>query len=117
MVRRTRHGPYARKDSYKIPKPRKALRPAFFLLLNCRFQIIVMPKTARAKSTKEDQPFCNVSSVIRLAHNLIRTGKRHIEMVRYFWIPAFARRGYPKRLWWRALGEDEDDNYAGCYEG
>ena len=48
---------------------------------------------------------------------LIRTGKRHVEMVRDFWIPAFARRGYPKRLWWRALGEDEDDDYAGCYEG
>lgn len=76
-----------------------------------------MPKTARAKSTKADQPFCNVSSVNRLAKNLIRTGKGHVEVVRYLWIPAFARRGYPKRLGWRALGEDEDDDYAGGYEG
>ena len=73
-----------------------------------------MPKTARAKSTKADQPFCNVSSVTKMARNLIRTGKRHVEMVCYFGIPAFVRRGYPKRLRWRALGEDEYDHYAGC---
>ena len=75
------------------------------------------PKTARAKSTNADQPLGNVSLVTKTVQDLIRTGKRYVEMVGYLWIPACARRGYPKRLWWRALGEDENDNYAGCYEG
>ena len=52
---------YAREVSYKNPKPRSALRPAFFLLFNCRFQIIVIPNMARAKSTNTNQPLCNVS--------------------------------------------------------
>ena len=75
------------------------------------------PKTARAKSTNADQPLCNISPGTKAVRDLIRTGKRHVEMIGYIWIPACARRGDPERLWWRALGEDENNNYAGCYEG
>ena len=91
---------HARALAYKNPKLNRAPSPDFFFLFICRFQIMVIPKIARAKSTKAYQPRCSFSKPSRTAKSVLYTCKCHVKVVRLFHVPALACRRYPKRLWW-----------------